>query len=309
MFTVIHGSHLYGLNTPASDMDYKSVYLPTARQVYTGKFERSICLNTKTNSKEKNSADDVDHTVYALHEFVRLLAKGDMVAIDMLHATKVESHSSTMLELFGELKQHRHLFYCKDMNSFMGYVRSQAAKYGIKGSRLAFAKELATILAHNQPVKDCKLDDFRDILPECEYARKLDTGYELFGSLYQWTGWYSSVMTKCSKMINEYGHRAKLAEQNQGVDWKALSHSLRAAYQLQSIFNEGDIVFPFQGVQRSILMQVKAGLLPYKEVAELIEDEMLETERAAKACSLPQQVNEEEIDNLLYYLVDACMER
>lgn len=307
MFTVIHGSHLYGLNTATSDMDYKSVYMPTKKQIYTGNFERVINLNTKTNNSVKNSADDIDHTVYSLHEFVRLLAKGDMVALDMLHAPSATSQDRDAFHMFRFLQLHKDLFYCKNMNSFMAYVRHQAAKYGIKGSRLAFAKEVQRILIEHQPVKDEKLALYRDILPESEYAEKRDEGYYFFGSLYQWTGWYSSLTTKCLKMITEYGHRARLAEQNQGVDWKAISHSLRAAYQLQSIFNEGNIVFPFQGAQKDLLMKVKAGELPYLQVAELIEEEMDKTEKAAKNSSLPNTVNEDKIEEMLYTLIDSML--
>jgi hypothetical protein len=41
------------------------------------------------------------------------------------------------------------------------------------------------------------------------------------------------------KFYDDYGHRAKLASENKNVDWKAISHALRAAIQTKEILTTG----------------------------------------------------------------------
>lgn len=301
MFTIEHGSALYGLKTPSSDTDFKSVYVPTHRQIVLGKFPSVIDVDAREKKAgEKNVSTDVDNQIYSLHLFFHMLTKGEMISIDMLHAPHATSQEPIMLDMFHRIQEHRHLFYCSNMASFLGYIKTQAAKYGIKGSRLAFAKQL------NEIVKDLpkvKTDKIRDLLLESEFAVKTDDCYELFGSRYMWTGWSTEVQLKLTKMINEYGARAQAAERNEGVDWKALHHALRSAYQVGDIFREQNIVFPFEGERKELLMKIKTGQLPYVQVAELIEEEVLAVEQAKATTTLPAQVDQEAIDDLLYELV------
>ncbi|MGZ7230903.1 hypothetical protein ACXWOM_10615, partial [Streptococcus pyogenes] len=60
-----------------------------------------------------------------------------------------------------------------------------------------------------------------------------------------------------TKLWNEYGERARKAEANEGVDWKALSHALRGGLQLQEIYTTGDLVYPLKDAE--FIKKVKAG--------------------------------------------------
>lgn len=306
MFTIEHGSALYGLKTPNSDTDYKSVYMPPVRDMLLGKVQHVIDIKGRSKAYgEKNVSTDVDNQIYSLHMFFNMLRKGEMISIDMLHANDIITDDIEMRWVFNTIKINKNMFYCKNMASFLGYIKTQAAKYGIKGSRLAFAKQL------NEVVKDLpkqKTANIRDLLLESEYAVKHEDCYELFGSRYMWTGWSTEVQLKLTKMIGEYGQRAQMAERNEGVDWKALHHALRSAYQVGDILREQNIVFPFEGPRKELLMQIKTGQLPYLQVAELIEQEVLEVELAQQVSTLPEQVDGEKIDELLYYIITCLME-
>src|SRR6516162_8798992 len=80
------GSHLYGTTTPLSDLDYKGVYIPDARDILLQRVRRSVSQSRPKALGEKNSAGDVDRELYSLQRFLELLAEGQTVALDMLFA-------------------------------------------------------------------------------------------------------------------------------------------------------------------------------------------------------------------------------
>jgi len=134
------GSHLYGTNSPTSDTDYKGIYLPTKEEYYLQTVKKSINKNQKNSDSLKNTSIDIDEEYYSLNYFIKLAIDGDTTAIDMLHAPdKWEDISSPIWE---DLKSKRHLFYSKNVKSYVGYARSQAAKYSLKGSRLDTAGKI-----------------------------------------------------------------------------------------------------------------------------------------------------------------------
>ena len=47
-----------------------------------------------------------------------------------------------------------------------------------------------------------------------------------------------------ARLVDEYGHRALQAEQQQGVDWKALSHAVRVGTQALELLRTGQVTFP-----------------------------------------------------------------
>jgi predicted nucleotidyltransferase len=137
----IFGSKLYGTDSPDSDTDYKSVFMPTEMEILTGKIPKTINMTTGKNNS-RNSAEDIDHESFSLHYFMELLYQGQTVALDMLHGNL----ETIQTPIWRELKSRRREFYTKNMRAFVGYARKQAAKYGVKGSRLDAAREALAFL-------------------------------------------------------------------------------------------------------------------------------------------------------------------
>ena len=79
--------------------------------------------------------------------------------------------------------------------------------------------------------------------------------YQVCGKMFQESASIGYVLPIISKFYEEYGHRAKLAAQNQNIDWKAISHALRAAIQTKEILLDGTIAFPL--TKAPFLLQVK----------------------------------------------------
>lgn len=286
------GSHLYGLQTPESDTDYKGIYLPTVDDLVFGA-QHSILHST--GGEGKNTKDDVGYEFVSIQKFIKDALNGQTYTLDMLHC-QTPSHSSEVWEF---LVENRKAFYTQNMKAYMGYVKQQAAKYGIKGSRLADIKGAIDTIKEFLPT--ATLGDVSVYLYEGEYAnivtvhnKKTGTAedyYEVNGKKYQFTNTCEYVVDRLQKMYDGYGARAKLAEKNEGVDWKAISHALRAGYQLRAIYQNGDFKYPL--VETGFLLKVKKGELDFQYVSWELEELMKQLEALSGISKLPLKADEE----------------
>jgi hypothetical protein len=90
--------------------------------------------------------------------------------------------------------------------------------------------------------------------------------------------------------INRYGDRAKLAELNEGVDWKAVSHAFRAAYQVKHILLDGGYTYPLP--ETPFIKLVKSGTLSFmNEVGPKLEELMEELEVLSEKSDLPKHTD------------------
>lgn len=303
------GSHLYGLNTPDSDVDYKGIFLPNRRDFILGRAAKTYKQSTG-DDKIKNTAGDIDFDAYSIHEFIRLALAGETVALDMLHARDENivylPERDASLYVWPDLQNHREKFYSKDMKAYLGYVRRQAHKYGVKGSRLASARAALHAVQRGrgdiQPYIDpnkTKLGYIWSELPvgeHAEFTTDVDkTGverrfYQVCGRKLQDTLPLEEAIRVLERLVDSYGNRAKQAEDNEGIDWKAISHALRAGYQLRSIYKHGDFEYPLE--ETSFILEVKRGRLDFKtEVQPELESIVSEVETLADKSSLPNKPN------------------
>lgn len=290
---MIFGSHLYGTDSPTSDKDYKGVFLPSQRDMYLARIPKSLSFNTKSGSTTKNTTDDIDRELYSLQYFFELAKKGETVALDMLHAPHefwIEYDPAWEI-----IHHNRSLFYTKTLSSFVGYARTQAAKYGIKGSRLAEAKKVLEVL-HAFPKQ--KVLDILTFLPTGNHCGPSENGmaYEVCGKKMTLNAKTDTYVPMLENFVREFGERARQAETNQGIDWKAISHAFRAGYQVKAILTEGDFTYPLK--ESAFLRQVKSGELHFKNVSPMLEDLMEELTTLSEQSILPEKMNEERCDQL-----------
>jgi len=299
------GSHLYGTSTPESDLDFKGIYMPSEWDMFLGRVKKSISENTKTSQVEgdKNTAEDVDREFYSLQYFVKLACEGQTVALDMLHAP--DDCIITTSVIWEELVAHRKQFYTRNLSAFVGYAQKQAAKYGIKGSRLNDVQKVIDFL-DREPVRfnitgeAHRLGRWWEELPDGEHISK--TGkcydrndhlhpavYEVCGKKIQETASVDYALDILKRYHKQYGERAKKAARSEGVDWKAMSHALRAAYQVEEILTEDGITFPLK--MAGYLKIVKAGIFDYPSVAEELEEQIAKVKKLVAMSDLPEEVN------------------
>ncbi len=293
------GSHLYGTSTPNSDIDYKGVFIPAKRDVLLGRVPKSVNYSSG-NPSEKNTPADVDVEMYSLHYFVKLACDGQTVAMDMLHAPETMIMESSATWDF--IVENRHRFYTKNLKSFIEYARRQASKYGIKGSRINAASAVLDILEKADPGVKMravwerlpKIEHCHDVAPDPSGMRQ----YQVCGKCFQESASIGYVIPIIRKFRDDYGARAKLAAENKNIDWKALSHALRAAYQTKEIFTRNTITFPLKNA--AFLTKVKLGQADYvTQALPALESIIDEVESLVEKSDLPESVDREFWDDFV----------
>lgn len=280
------GSHLYGLNTPDSDVDYKGIFQPSLQECVLNQIPKSFNKSTG-NDRSRNTKEDVDYEIYSLQYFIELGLKGETVVLDMIHCPEDKNILIETSSKWDFIRKNRHKFYTKNLKSFFGYALKQAAKYGIRGSRISTCKEVIGFLKSSTKEK---MWETWDKLPEIEHTYKDGEFYEVCGKKFQKTVKIEYVIPILEKYLKDYGERALLAEKNKGIDWKALSHAVRAGLQIESIYKNKDIVFPFSGTKKDFLLNIKQGRLDYKtEVAPELENIMERVTELSKTVNLPEK--------------------
>jgi hypothetical protein len=309
------GSHLYGTNTPLSDIDIKSVYIPSADDIVLQKVKGSISVKRNKLIGEKNFAGEIDEEIYSLQKFFQLVSEGQTVALDLLFSNSESwiSHTPEWLEIIA----NRHRLITRKSEAFIGYCRQQAKKYGIKGSRVAAAREVLNYL------KSCSneylglnsklirwsnsIDEFVSLSSNKEFINIVEieqnsgtktTFLDVCGRKLSYTASLKNAIEVVQRLVDEYGQRALQAESNQGIDWKSLSHAVRIGQQAVELFQTKNITFPRPNAD--FLLKIKKGELPYVQVAEIIENLFEEVEETARNSDFPEDVDKEWIVKFVY---------
>ena len=295
------GSHLYGLNRPESDTDIKGIFIPEYKDIILGKAPKtSINVSTNKDNNSKNSQEDIDTEMFTLMGFIKMCEQGQTSAVDMLFAPKemiIESSPE-----WDYIQKNKKKLLTGKASSFIGYCYQQANKYGIKGSRIKAMKQVVDYLNtqdQSKRLKDIKLVSMikeiqNDHVKEIEHTSSsgvLAPYLEVCGRKFGMMDKISHVVEVISTIEGRYGERARLAEKNEGVDWKALSHALRVCYEAQELLSTGKVTFPFTGAKRYILMEIKTGRADYSKVAEIIEENMQKVKELESKTKLPDKID------------------
>lgn len=305
------GSHLYGTQTPASDLDFKAVHLPAGRDLLLQRAKTVISEKTKTDGTAKNTADDIDRESYSLQRYLGLAAEGQTVALDMLFAPEW-SFVREPSPLWLEVRANKGRLLTRRYASFMGYCRDQANKYGIKGSRVAASRlamdSLAEAMARlGTTARLSEIAETAEALSAAtehmdHHDQTIQSGsiirhWRVCGRSMPYTSSIKNAHEIMKRLVDEYGKRALQAEQNQGVDWKALSHAVRIGRQAVEVLETANVVFPRPDAAE--LLEIKTGARPYPAVAAEIERLLLEMEAAAARSTLPSAPDHAWIDDFV----------
>lgn len=278
------GSHLYGTATPASDLDIKGIYMPTARDILLQSVQPVISLKRPKAHGEKNTAEDVDYELYSPKKFLDLLAEGQTVALEMLFAPA----SAMMLPPLYEwhaIKALAPKLLTKRAASFVRYCKQQANKYGTKGLHLAAARIALKHLteAESKHGSTAKLaviaGQLKELTKTNEFlliSEAIDSSggkliyFEICGKKALFNASIKLARCIAEQLIDNYGARALAAERNEGVDWKALSHAVRVGHEAIEFLTTGFITLPRP--EAKYLIDIKSGKVPFQQVGEEIEE-------------------------------------
>lgn len=128
IFKIRTGSHMYGTNTPDSDIDHIGVCIPPKDFVLgTYKFEQYEERTNPSDSDKKNTKADSDLTIYSLQKYIKLLADNNPNILETVYAP--EDCIVYCDDLGRDLLKSRGLFISKRAYyKFMGYAVAQKKK-------------------------------------------------------------------------------------------------------------------------------------------------------------------------------------
>lgn len=316
IFRTEFGSHLYGLATPSSDRDYKAVHLPSRRDLLLQRAKPEIQTKTRPSSSTKNTAEDVDIESFALHRFIDLVTKGQLIALDTLFATPTVSvlHRA---HVWTEVWENRALFLNRDAKMMLGYCRAQSQKHSLKGERILAARRAVEVfrdlLDRHTPIM--RLGDL-----EGEFQHLIGTPHVttedvtlkdgtvirhlvVCGRAAPYTASLRNAADIFERIDHDYGERARKAARQDAIDWKAMSHAVRVGRESIEFLRTGFITFPL--LERDHILKIKQGEVPIEAVAEEIDEMLGEVETAALRSELPEKVDHDRVDDFLVSIYEA----
>jgi hypothetical protein len=305
------GSHLYGTATPQSDMDFKAVYLPDARDILLQRVQNTVTHLPDKPDGEKNAPGDVDREIHSLQRYLELLAEGQTMALDMLFAPE-SAMTSPPSALWLDIQANAPRLVTRRASAFLRYCRQQANKYGIKGSRVSAARQALAVLVDAEArygttaklaVAETELEAAIGISEHVTLidlptpADTLVRHFEVCGKKMPFTSSIKSAREIAQRLVNEYGQRALQAERNEGIDWKALSHAVRVGREALELLQTGKITFPLPYATE--ILSIKQGERTYEAVAETIDRLLVDVEEAVVSSSLREEPDIAFMDELV----------
>ena len=283
------GSVLYGTNTTSSDTDLKGIYLPSIKSALLDQAPETIVHNT-SGKDVRNTADDLDITLYSITYYIDLLFKGEVGAIDILFSLfrdDTQHYCSPAMQIF---KDNHTKLVSKQSKAFVGYCMNQAAKYGIKGSRYG---ELITFMDYLDSASDdtAPISILAQSLPSLTYISTVKAGVtdesfiQVLGNLHAFNITIAELKKRVLAKLAAYGGRTILA--SQGVDWKALSHAYRVIYQFNELCKTNFIKFPLDAAPYIIQIKKCNDVSQLSEHLDNIASMLAATEELVESSTLP----------------------
>ena len=139
LYLIKYGSHLYGTNTPASDLDVVGIYAPSFKSLITLDAPKTLHY-TSGNNHSKNSNDDIDIKLYSIQYFILNKIKNmDINALDLFFSINSPNVHIYKDPIIDELYSNRNkILSTTDIAdiSYLQYARKQVKKYGLKGTKV-----------------------------------------------------------------------------------------------------------------------------------------------------------------------------
>ena len=308
----IYGSHLHGTTTPTSDMDYKAVHLPSGENIILQRSE--LVINDSTISKNadgSNRPDAIDHESYSLYKFAGMIARGDIVALEILFTP--DSHIVSQDPQWPALRERAKTLLNSKAAGFVSYAVTEANRYSIKSDRINAldgiidlfenaileygSEERATVVIDQ--VKEYALEaEHTSFNEDLNHHKKLIPNITCCDRTMHLTCKLSEIHGLYSRTRAKYGYRTAAAQANSGYEWKSLSHAVRLARQAYELITTGSLVFPRPDADE--LRAIKLGQVPFEKVEEILSETLESITNASSF--LPEETSNEAVNS---FVLDA----
>ncbi|AWY09133.1 hypothetical protein vBRpoSV10_11 [Ruegeria phage vB_RpoS-V10] len=293
IFRCVAGSRLFGTATAQSDTDYKSVFIPSARDILMGNTMQAKQTSTGDN-KAANAAIDVDCTSFSLQRYLSLLGKMETNAIEMLFAPNlVDDWAAAPMKM---IYNDRFKIMTDNKDAFVGFGKSQAMRYAVRGDRLDTLVAVVARLKEMDPhrpiaqqlggtdkfwmpdaIPNLVIYDKRDEVRDPASGRRDSTPYmSVFGREVPLTARPGEAIKVYQKPIDEAGKRTKASAATGGPDWKGLYHAQRIVDEGIELFSTGELLFPCQN--KDAYIAIRTGQMELEDVLLQFEDSLAQLE-------------------------------
>jgi hypothetical protein len=294
------GSRLHGTSTPSSDTDVKGIYVPSLDSTIAQDYPGVVSINT--NEEGKNSKEDIDIELFSVKEFIYLLGRGELNMIELLFSMKSEFKlfETEASKIF--LENYEGFLVNKTL-AFTGFAMKQASKYSVKGDRVEELEKVISVLENlsdkmtKKELKSKKLKEFRDIFREefssfryvKEEEREEGSYLIILNRLHNYENTIGHTLKLLNGVLSNYGARAQKAK-GIGIDYKAVSHAIRALEEAIELLKTKNIDFPLRNSE--YLRSVKMGELSIEETSVKTEELYMELESVSSENDFPLQLDQ-----------------
>jgi len=293
----LFGSRLYGTQIDGvSDLDYRGVYLAPLKDCLLNRIK-----DTVTDPTEE------DTQLFSLTYYLNLAAQGQSIAIELLAAP--DRAIVVTSPTWEYLRTNRKRFFTRNMHSFLGYAKSQSSKYSSRIDRLNEIETMFKVFQRprTKSIEDIRLGEIWDELPESTNAVKTvntrntnadKRAYVVCGRELQSTVSMAHAAGVIENIRDGYGERVRQAKDGL-IEWKALAHAYRVAYQALEIVETGDLIYPLG--RADYLRDMRLGKMDFfKEGLDAKLDNLInEVQAKMDASDLPDRVDQSWIDQFV----------
>jgi predicted nucleotidyltransferase len=334
IFSVISGSHAYGLNVPTSDEDIRGIFFN----------KPEVSLDVPSNQIMDNKNDIV---YYSIEEFFKLAMNASPNMVELLWMPE-ENYTHPAMQL---LYQNREKFLTqKCLHSFGGYAHAQIKKakgqnkwinnpqpeeppqaldhlYYIPVGKYANCKPAPMVQTKGYIVSkmehtpnmyrmyrgDSKDDFFKGNQIHCSSV-PVDQENQVHGLALFNENAYKEALTKHKQYWEWRKNRneARWVDQEKGLldyDAKNMMHCTRLLMSGNSIARGQGPIVKFTGGKQRRLLEIRSGTLKYEEIMNDVEYLKDELDRYRDTTELPKSVNYKEMNKLYKEVMGLCLEK
>jgi hypothetical protein len=303
LYRVESGSQLYGITTAESDVDYSTVFMPTAYDLFSLQKCEFINNSTKSSSENRrNTAEDVDDQQYSLQRFVQLVIHGNPNLLEILFCKKPVFEDPVITPLKENASR---LISRKVYDSFTGFAISQKKKLQYKSQRFLQLEKAWKGLEEGAPIQ---VADPSAQMTEglANWLNSVLTEYK--GDKHNRQSFHAGlpvkmIYEKIKKEYDEYGWRVHTTTfETLGYDVKFGAHAVRLFHEGIQLLTTGVLEFPITGQAYEDIMAIRRGEVPLVKFYQIC-DRYEEDNRKANELTTLQDVPDWKWAN--QYLVDT----
>ena len=313
LYQVESGSQLYGTTMPNSDVDYSSVFMPTAYDLFSLQKCDYINDSTKASSDERrNTAKDIDNQKYSLQRFMHLVLHGNPNLLEILFC------KNPVIEdpVFTPVKENAHRFVARHVyDSFTGFAIAQKKKLQYKALRFG---QLADTLKWFERKRKEQITDSSAQMSE-------EDAVFLNGMLSEYKGRKNNresfhqglpikvIYEKVKEEYDGYGWRVHTDSfERLGYDVKFGAHAIRLFHEGIQLLTKHVLEFPITGQAYNDIMAIRRGEVGIEEFYKICDRYEENNRKAYASANVPDQpdwkwANNYLVDTLENYIVSTSM--